>query len=434
MNSSDFRQKFFYAFGQFGNGVYNGFNNAILSLFVSSFTGNPFIIGYLSNTRTVEGVVIQPVVGRISDRTTSPLGRRRPFILFGIPISVFFLLLVPVAGHIHLTVGGVTITPLALVFATIVLFSITWNIAGDPYQALMIDITGERERSVYNAILSIVSLVGQVAILAYAAIAAFKKDNIPPPVFYACAIFLLLSYAVVFFGVREPKHAAASASKEERIPLRTYIAGIRQFREAFKLLVSIFFLWTGLNAIIPFLTVFVRHVMHGTDSQALIVYMVIILSAGAFAYPFGWLGKRYGNRRFIIVGTVLLVIAAIWGLLVPSYIWLFPLAVLAGCGFSATTVLTYPYLSQLVPGSKIGLFTGLQTAFSAAAVPLSVILTGVLVDLWGYRSIFAMLGIMMLFDIAFLLAVNDTEADLQVHTVEEAEQAMAQEVAPLPAI
>lgn len=434
MEPSSGRQKFFYAFGQFGNGVYNGFNLAILSLYVSSFTSNPFIIDYLSNTRTVEGVVIQPVVGRISDRTTSRLGRRRPFILFGLPISVFFLLLLPAIGHARFNLEGTTIGALPLVFACIVLFSITWNIAGDPYQALMVDITEEKERSVYNAILSLIALVGQVAILVYAAIASIKKHNIPDPVFYACAIFLLLSYAVVFFGVKEPQHAVSAASKEEHIPLRTYIGGIRQFREAFKLLVSIFFLWTGLNAVVPLLTIFVRKVMHGSDSQALIVYMVVVLSAGAFAYPFGWLGKRYGNRRLIVVGTVLLVFAAIWGLLVPSYFWLFPLAVLAGCGFSATTVLTYPYLSQLIPGSKIGLFTGLQTAFSAAAVPLSVILTGLLVDKFGYRSIFGMLGIMMLVDIAFLLSINDTAAAEQVREVEEAELAMVKAAEPLPAV
>src|SRR5947209_1534103 len=174
-----FRQRFFYAFGQFGNGVYNGLNNAILGLYISAFTNNAFIIGYISNTRTVEGAVIQPIVGRWSDRTTSPLGRRRPFILFGIPISVLFLSLVPVlsgAGH-NLA--------LPLIVTAIVLFSITWNIAGDPYQALMIDITAREERPVYNAILSVVALVGQVAILLYAAITSVNKHNIPDRVFYA---------------------------------------------------------------------------------------------------------------------------------------------------------------------------------------------------------------------------------------------------------
>ena len=292
MRSAGFRQKLFYSFGQFGNGVYNGLNNGIMGLFVSAYTGNAFLIGYLSNTRTMEGVIIQPLVGRWSDRTNSRLGRRRPFILFGIPISVLFLALIPLAGHADPHIA------LWLIILSIVLFSITWNIAGDPYQALMIDITpDERERSLFNAVLSVVALVGQVALLLYAAFASLEvpkhtyvhgrgvghgamagsswvrldrplgEHNIPDAVFFLCAGFLLLTYAVVFFGVREPKDAAREAHVENRIPLRVYVREMREFKEALKLLVSIFFLWTGLNAIIPYLTVFTKKEMHVSDSE-----------------------------------------------------------------------------------------------------------------------------------------------------------------------
>jgi Na+/melibiose symporter-like transporter len=417
------RQRFFYAFGQFGNGVYNGLNNAILGLYVSAFTSNAFIIGYVSNTRTVEGAIIQPIVGGWSDRTTSPLGRRRPFILFGIPISVVFLSLVPVAS------GASHNLALPLIVTAIILFSITWNIAGDPYQALMVDITAPEERPVYNAILSVVALVGQVVILLYAAVASVNKHNIPDRVFYACVIFMFLTYAVVFFGVREPKEAHAVAQREERIPLRAYIAEMRTFREANKLLVSIFFLWTGLNAIIPFLTVYTKKVMHVDNHKAIIIYLVVILASAVAAYPFGRLGARFGNRRMIVLGTLLLIVAAVGGIVAPNYVSLFPVAIVAGIGFSATTALTYPYLSHLVPGSRIGIFTGLQAAFSSIAVPLSTAATAGLITVFGYRSIFAMLAAMMVIDVFVLLTIDESAAQLQI------EQGEAIEVlgAPAPA-
>src|SRR5438270_10211200 len=94
--SAGTRQKVWYSFGNFGNGVYNGLNNAILGLYILAFTSNPFLIGYLSNTRTIERVILQPLAGRWSDRLTSPLGRRRPFILIFIPIALVFLALVPI--------------------------------------------------------------------------------------------------------------------------------------------------------------------------------------------------------------------------------------------------------------------------------------------------------------------------------------------------
>lgn len=420
------KQRVLYTVGALGWGAYNGFNNAILSLYVSSFTGNPFIIGYLGNTRTVEGVIIQPLVGRWSDRTASPLGRRRPFILAGVPAAVLFLLLIPVVAH----AGGSLALP--LIAAAVILFSISWNIAIDPYQAMMVDITPERERPLFNAVIALVSLLGQVAIVVYATVAALKKNDISPGVFYACGAILLLSFAVVFFGVREPKGAEIEARVEEAIPWRVYLGEMRVFSEAFKLLVSVFFLWSGLNAILPFITIFPIKIVGASKSQALLVYVAMILTAAICAYPFGRLATRYGNRRLIVIGTGMLILAALWGLVVPSYGWLFPLAILAGAGFSATTALTYPYLSQLVPGSRIGAFTGLQTAFSAVAVPVSVALTGILINRFGYRSIFAMLAVMMVCDVAILLSVNEGVAREQVGRVEEAERSAVPTVAGAP--
>jgi len=412
------RQELYYSFGQFANGVYNGVNNAILGLYVSAFTGNPFIIGYVSNTRTVEGAILQPIVGRWSDRTTSPLGRRRPFILAGIPLAVFFLALVPLFGHSDRHVA------LPLIIGSIVLFSICWNVAGDPYQALMVDIIPPARRSVYNGILSVIALFGQVAIGLYASLASVNKSNIPDGVFYLCVLVLFVCYAAVFFGVREPEEAGAQASREDRIPLHLYLGEMRGFGEANKLLISIFFLWTGLNAIIPFLTVFTKKVMHVGDSKAILVYLTVIAASGACAYPFGRLGSRYGNRRFILLGTALMVVAAIGGIIAPTYSSLFPVAILAGCGFAATTALTYPYLAELVPGSKIGVFTGLQASFSSIAVPLSTGITAGLIHFYGYRSIFAMQAVMMVLDIAVLLTVDDQAARKQVRAAELAEAAL----------
>jgi len=422
------RQKFLYSFGNFGSGIYNGLNNWVMPLFLNAFTNNTLLLGYLSNTRTMEGVVIQPLVGRLSDRTASPLGRRRPFILFGIPLAVLFLALVPLAGH----AGHHAALP--LIAASVILFSITWNIAGDPYQALMIDITPDHQRSRFNAILSVVSLFGQILIIAYTAIAGLTKKNIPDAVFFVCVAVMFLSYAIVFFGVREPKEAATVAKVEEKIPLRVYIREMRVFNEALKCLVSIFFLWTGLNAILSYLNLYTKHVFHVSNSKALVISMVLIVSTFVAAYPFGALGARYGKRRMIVVGTVGMIIAAVGGVVAPSYGWLFPIGVLAGFGFSATTVLTYPYLAELVPGSKIGVFTGLQAAFSSVAVPLSVAIASLLIHFVGYRGIFVMLTVMMVFDVLVLLSIDESAAERQVREVEEEERLVAAAAAALPAL
>jgi Na+/melibiose symporter-like transporter len=167
------RRRFYYSFGRIGGGAYDGFNNAVLGLYVSALTNNPFVIGYLGNTRTMEGAVIQPLVGRWSDQTSGPLGRRRPFILVAAPISVFFLLLIPTLGRTGHQLA------LPLVAASIMLFSITWNVAADPYDALMVDITPPARRPVFNSILNVMSLMGQVGIVLFASITSLLVRRTP---------------------------------------------------------------------------------------------------------------------------------------------------------------------------------------------------------------------------------------------------------------
>ena len=221
--------------------------------------------------------------------------------------------------------------------------------------------------------------------------------------------------------MREPKQAREAARREIHLPIREYIAELRECREAFKLLASMFCLWTGLHAFLPFITIFPEKVVGASKSQALVVYVVLILTSALLSYPAGRMGARFGNRRCVILGTVTLIAAACVGLVVSTYVWLFPLAFLAGAGFAFTNALTFPLLAQLIPGSKVGVFTGVQTAFGAAAIPVSVVVNGTLISHFGFRSMFAFLAVMMVLDILCLLTINETAAQQQVSHFQEPE-------------
>jgi Na+/melibiose symporter-like transporter len=375
----------------------------------------------------MEGVVIQPLVGRWSDRTASRLGRRKPFMLVGAPLSVVFLLLAARAGH----AGGSIALP--LVALAIVLFSIFYNVAGDPYDALMVDIVPPRGRATFNAILNIVSLAGYVGITLYASFASVKKNSIPDTVFYVTAAAILLGYALVVFGVREPADARSEAQREERIPFRTYVAELGTFREAFKFLMADFFFWNGIFAMLPFLNRFMTKTIHATDSQALQVNAALVLAAAVCAYPAARLARRSGYKRVAIVGCAILIASSLFGLVVPSLALLFPLAALAGCGYGTVNALLYPYLARLVPESKIGVFTGTRTAFSAIATPLAIGVTSLLTIWLGYRSIFLVVGAAMTGAIVMIAMVDSQAAEAQVRAVEEMDHRLAAQPLPFPA-
>src|SRR5258708_28902165 len=82
--------------GSVGAGAFYAFNNFVLPQLLRAAGAGDLLTGLLSSTRSIEGAIIQPTVGALSDRTRSRLGRRRPFIALGIPLpAAFFVCAAP---------------------------------------------------------------------------------------------------------------------------------------------------------------------------------------------------------------------------------------------------------------------------------------------------------------------------------------------------
>src|ERR687886_22071 len=84
---------------------------------VQSIGASDLLIGLLSSTRSIEGALIQPTVGALSDRVSTRFGRRRPFLVVGIPLSAVFF------------VAGAFVNSLLSLALVIFLFSIFFNVA-----------------------------------------------------------------------------------------------------------------------------------------------------------------------------------------------------------------------------------------------------------------------------------------------------------------
>src|SRR2546423_5242235 len=115
------------------NLVFALFNFAI-PLYLKSYGLPAALIGLLANERSLVGGFIQPLVGALSDRTRTPLGRRRPFFLVGVPLTAASLLVL--AQH----------PPTWLVLSIIPFFAFFLAVANDPYPALLAGITPAEQR------------------------------------------------------------------------------------------------------------------------------------------------------------------------------------------------------------------------------------------------------------------------------------------------
>src|SRR5712692_10308722 len=399
--------KLFYAAGSIGTGAFYSFNNFVLPPILKSFGAPDLLIGLLSSTRSIEGAVIQPTIGALSDRVWTRFGRRRPFMLIGIPLSALFF------------VAGAFVNDLLLLAAVIFLFSIFFNVGVDPYTALLADITPLEQRGWLSGVAVGVQLFSSVAFLAV--IAATTCGGSGPGWVY---VVLLVSSGLTVFGIHEPRHLEHETSEAQvRLPWRAYLDALLEQRQAMRYLGTLFVYQFGLNAIIPFLVLYIQEEIHQTQQVAFALSAALLVFTAIGAVVFGKLSERLGTRRVLAIGWALLAVSAVGGVLVTSLTEIGVVVVVAGIGNGAATAVSWPLLTALIPAEKTGVYAGLKAAAESVAIPLSVVVASELfLPRFGYRGIFAMLALNIILALVLLVRF--------VHVPRAADPVLA----PIPAL
>src|SRR5262249_19183720 len=149
----------------------------------------------------------------------APMGRRRPFMLIFFPLCAVFLMVTPLAGAVPAAVK------LPAVVACIFLFTVFYNIAFDPYQALLPDITPEYQRGRVMAFWALLGVLGQAGVLL-----------LPLPLdmkFYVVAGVMLLTVLLTCNYTREPSPNSFTRSEMGHLAeIRTAIQGLRILKQA----------------------------------------------------------------------------------------------------------------------------------------------------------------------------------------------------------
>jgi Na+/melibiose symporter-like transporter len=382
-----------YSAGSIGSGAFFAFNNFILPLALKGLGAPDLVLGLLSNTRSIEGVVIQPTVGALSDRIWTRFGRRRPFIAGGILLSALFFL-----------VGSASTASLVALAVSIFLFSIFFNAAIDPYAALLADITPMHQRSFLSGLSQGIQLLGQVGFLLLL-VALTDNESGPPWTYWVVAGLLVGTFAITVTGIHERREVAERA---EHVSLRMYLKVALSHGQALRFLGALFAFNFGFAAVIPFLTPFLTTDIHLTDQVAIALAALTLLVTAATAVAWGRVADRWSPKRVLAIGWALLVLAAFGGTIIRELPETIVVVVVAGIGNGAQAAVAWPLLTTLIDPDESGIFAGLKAAAESIAIPLSVFVAAELflnpaaLNL-GYRGIFFMLAINMLIALVILL-------------------------------
>ena len=361
------------------------YNNVIPLILTNTFHMNESLSGAIMAADNVLALFLLPLFGSLSDKCKSPMGRRKPFILAGTVLSVLLMLLVPVLDNRYFSYPS---KGLSMVFVCVLgLLLIAMGTYRSPAVALMPDLTPKPFRSRANAVINLMGALGGIIYLILASIlySEARTKGLAHvnylPLFLIVAAIMVLSLLIVLFTINEPALRLQVENYEKDHPEQETAPagddGSRTLPPAVKrslifLLISVSLWFISYNAVETWFTTYAQR-MWGMSLGSASLCLTIATGGAILSYiPIGQAAARFGRRRVIIAGVILLAscffVLFIYTLLSGSFHpVLYLLLLLIGLAWAAINVNSLPMVLEMCSGAEIGRFTGLYYTFSMAA-------------------------------------------------------------------
>jgi glycoside/pentoside/hexuronide:cation symporter, GPH family len=288
-------------------------------------------VGFALTAARIWDAVADPIVGIFGDRLRSRFGRRRPLMLAGIPLTLL--------GAWFTVANPQLLTPLTLMFASIVMFS-GWTMIKLSHSAWGAELStdyAERVRiTAYREACGLIGGLVAIGLLAWGLIpGGVGLPTAYTAMFGVLAISLFLTIPLCLAKVPEPK-----PDERARLNWRQSLRVLRNNRALQKL--SLAYVLNNLAGALPatLFQAFVIHALLRGDLQGPLILLYSI--AAIVAVPFwNWAGKRYGKhiawRYGIIAAAAFFAPAITFG--EGDVIWYAAVCVLTGICFAADLVL-----------------------------------------------------------------------------------------------
>ena len=378
------------------------YDNLVPKILTETFGIGESISGVIMAADNILALFLLPLFGGLSDKCTSRLGRRRPFILFGTLAAVALMMALPIlTDSFHAEPATWKLIAFVVSLGLLLVAMGTYR---SPAVALMPDVTPKPLRSKANAIINLMGALGGILYLIITTFLYKTSSDVYVsylPLFAIVGGIMLGALAVVMFFVNEPKLVAEQKRYEDAHPednLTETTESGEQLPPAVRsslgfLLASIALWFIGYNGVTTWFSVYAAESWNMTLGQANMCLTIATAGAIVTYIPSGSVASRIGRRKTIRFGTLLLAssfaLAFLYTLVsnVFSPI-LYVLFVLVGVAWAFINVNSLPMVVEMCKGSEVGKFTGLYYTFSMSAQIMTPIVAGWLLENVGYTTLF----------------------------------------------
>jgi maltose/moltooligosaccharide transporter len=386
----DYRQLWWIGSGFLGVMLVFSTYNAFLPIMYAEYFDGRVQIGLLMGTDNLVGLLLIPVIGAWSDRMHSPLGRRLPFIVVGVPVAA-------------LTFAGIPFAAGALwsLIVVEVLFTAAMHVYRGPVISLLPDHVPPERRSTGNGIISLMGGIG--ALISFGGL-SLVYDHDPRLAFGLGAVALVATGVIVFLKAdRHPLHveapqalgrASGRQGEDARArPIRDSYRGARELtrrpnRGQLYLLAAMLAYYVGFSGLDAMFPLYGVATLGLTPGRAAFILTAFVGSFLVFALVAGMLGTRFGKLPTMLAGLALLPVLFVLAAPVRDVRVIVGLFVVGGFAWALVTIQALPLIADLGGRNRIGFYVGMYYLFTMVGNMLGPAVIGASMDLFGDQGLF----------------------------------------------
>ncbi|MDO9152644.1 MAG: MFS transporter [Paludibacter sp.] len=376
---------------QFGFALQNGNASRILM----TFGADVHHLSWFWLVAPITGMIVQPIIGYMSDRTWTGLGRRRPYFLLGAILTSIALILMPNAPHL-----SNIIAPMFVGGGLLMIMDASINIAMEPFRALVADKLPEEQHtlgfSVQTLLIGIGAVIGSwlpyilgnwFGISKEADVHGLIPDNVTYSFYFGAFVLISTILWTIFSTSEYPPEVSVEKEIEEK-KQKFFIPPVM-----IQLLLVQFFSWFALFSMWVYTTPAVALKFFGTTDP----------NSAAFQEAGNWVGILFGiyngisailalslpvlAKRFSKKGTHAIALF-IGGISLLSFLIFkdsdYLIIPMIGIGIAWASILAMPYsmLANSIPPTKMGMYMGLFNMSITIPQIVSGITTGLILKYW----------------------------------------------------
>ncbi len=424
------------SFGFFGVQIAYALQSANISRIFATLGADPHELSYFWLLPPLAGLIIQPIVGTLSDRTWCRFGRRLPYLVFGALLAVVVMCLLPNAGSFHFALAG------ALIFGAVALMflDLSINISMQPFKMLVGDMVNEKQKGLAYSIQSFLCNAGSVVGFLFPFVLTWlgfqneaPEGEIPESVtwsFYLGAAILILCVIYTFAKVKEmpPKeYAEYHGIKEEKNEKKENIFTLLVHAPKVFWTVGLvqFFCWAAFMYMWTYNAGAVAEQAFGwnpSDGTASLVYqeagnwngiLFAVQAVGSVLWAI--VLPMFRNRRFgYFISLVIGGIGFISTLFIADKWLLFVSYFLVGTAWAAMLAMPFTILTNSISGKHMGAYLGLFNGTITLPQIVAAAIGGAVFGLLGGSSQLNMIvlaGVLLLIGGLCVFFIKETYAE-----------------------